>query len=86
METQLRTWLQSSQDPTVVANKVKGIILAASSILIFLAAQVFHMTLTANDIIMLATELGTIAGAVWTIYGVILNLITWAGSVEKISQ
>lgn len=83
METQLASWLASSQDPTQVANKVRGVILAASSILIFLGAQFFHVTLTADDIVTLATEIGTIAGAVWAIYGCILNLVTWLGTIKK---
>lgn len=79
----LKGWLQSSQDPEQVANKVKGAILAASSIIIFGTAQLFHITLSANDIISLATESGTIAGAVWAIYGAILHLVSWLGSVKN---
>lgn len=83
METQLKSFLQSSQDPTAVANKVKGAILVASSIIIFAAAHVFHVTLTASDVVTLATEVSGIAGAVWTIYGGILHLVTWFGTVNK---
>lgn len=85
METELKSFLQSSQDPTEVANKIKGCILAASSIIIFLAAQFFHITLSANDMITLATEIGTLAGAIWAIYGCFLHLVTWAGTVKKVS-
>ncbi len=83
METQLISFLQSSQDPEQIANKVKGVILAASAVIIFLAAQLFHVSLTANDVISLATELGTVAGAIWTIYGCVLHLVTWLGTVKK---
>lgn len=79
---ELRTWLQSSQDPTQVANKVKGVILALSAGIIFLAAQFCHITLTANDVVQLATEVGTIAGAIWAIYGAVLHLVTWLGSIK----
>lgn len=72
----------SSQDPSVVANKVKGAILAVSSIIIFLAGQFLHITLTAGDVLSLATEISTIAGAVWAIYGCILHLVTWAATVK----
>lgn len=82
MESGLRTFLQSSQDPTAVGNKVKGIILAGSAIIIFGAAQLFHITLTANDMISLSTEVGTVAGAVWAIYGAILHIVTWLGTVK----
>ena len=80
MENELRGWLQSSQDPTAVANKVKGTILAASAVLIFVAAQFFHITLTANDVVSLATEIGTVVGAMWAIYGAILHIVTWLGT------
>lgn len=80
---ELRGWLQSSQDPTAVANKVKGLILMASAGIIFVAAQFLHITLTANDVLSLATELGTIAGSIWAIYGAVLHLVTWLGSVKQ---
>ncbi len=82
METQLVSWLQSSQDPTQVANKVKGVILALSSVIILIAAQLFHISLSANDMISLSTEIGTLAGLIWGIYGCVLHLITWAGTVK----
>lgn len=75
--------LQSSQDPTQVANKVKGAILLASSAIIFFAAIFFHVTLSANDVLTLASELGMIAGAIYTIYGCILHLVTWFGKLSK---
>jgi hypothetical protein len=77
---QLSSWLQSSQDPTEVANKVKGAILLCSSLIILLASQFFHIQLSANDVITLGTELGTVAGAVWTIYGVVLHFVTYLGT------
>lgn len=79
---ELRGWLASSQDPTQVANKVKGLILMASAGIIFVAAQFFHITLTANDILSLGTEAGTVAGALWAVYGAVLHIVTWAGSVK----
>jgi len=68
--------ITSSQNPEEIATRVKGIILGASSIIIFIASQVFHMTVTANDVITLATELSTVAGAIWTLYGAGLWLIS----------
>lgn len=82
---ELKSWLQSSQDPEQVANKVKGIILLSSSAIIFFAAQFFHLQLTAADIITLSTEIGGIAGTLWTIYGIILHIVTWFGSVRKVN-
>ena len=73
----LPNWLSSSQNPDEVANKIKGAILVASSLIIMSAAYFFHITLTASDIVTLATQIGAVAGSVWAIYGAILNLITW---------
>lgn len=79
---ELQPWLQSSQDPGEVANKVKGAILAMSALIIGIAATVFHITLSANDIISLASGIGVIAGAVWFIYGFILHGVTYFGRVR----
>lgn len=83
MENQLSPIIASSQDSSQIANKIKGAILAVSSLLIMGAALVFHITLSANDIITLSTEIGTIAGAVWAIYGCILHLVTWFGTIKQ---
>lgn len=70
-------WLASSQDPTQISNRVKGVVLGLSSLIILFAGQFFHMTLSANDVISLASELGTIAGAIWAVWGGILWLLTF---------
>ncbi len=67
----------SSQNPEELATRVKGIVLAMSSILIFIAGQFFHITVSANDILTLATELGSIAGAVMTLYGAGLWVVSY---------
>lgn len=75
MQTKKFGALTSSQNPDEIANKVKGIVLGTSSILILLASLLFHIQLSANDVITLATELGGVAGAIWTIYGFGLHAI-----------
>lgn len=82
MEPKLRGFLQSSQDPTEVANKVKGIILGFSGLIILVAATVFHIQLGAGDVISLASEVSIAAGGIWAVYGVILNLVTFFGKVK----
>jgi hypothetical protein len=69
--------LTSSQNPEEIANRVKGGVLACSSIIIFVAAQFFNVTLSANDVVSLATQISGIAGAVWMIYGFILSVIAY---------
>lgn len=83
MEKELHWLLQSSQDPTAVANKVKGLILMASSAIIFVAGFAFHVHLAASDVLTLATEISGIVGALLTVYGGILHLVTWFGTIEK---
>ena len=78
----LQKWLQSSQDPTQVSNTVRGAILSVSALIIFFAAQLFHIQLSANDIITLATEIGTLAGAIWFFYGLLMKGTIAMGSVK----
>lgn len=73
-------WLASSQDATQIANKVKGLVLIYASIFTFLVAHLFHVTLSPTDVISLATDLGGVAGAVWTIYGTVLHVLAYFGS------
>lgn len=79
----LKGWLQSSTDPSTVSNTIRGAILGASAFIIFAAAQLFHVTLSANDVISLATELGTLAGSIWFFYGLITKGVIAAGTVKQ---
>lgn len=77
-------FLASSSDDTgqTLALKVKGIVLASSSIIILVAAHFFNLHLNANDVVDLATEAGVVAGAVGAIYGGIIHLINIWGRVK----
>lgn len=79
----LKSWLASSQNPTQVSNTVKGVVLGASAFIIFIAAQLFHVTLSANDVISLATEAGTLAGCIWFLYGLLFKGVIAAGTVKQ---
>lgn len=83
MERKLYGAIASSQDSTQVANKIKGLILAGSSIIIMVAGAMFQIQLSANDVLSLATEVGAVAGSVWAIYGAILHLVTIIGTVRS---
>lgn len=78
----LKSWLQSSADPTTVSNTVRGAILSISAIIIFVAAQLFHVQLSANDVLSLATEVGTLAGVMWFFYGLLMKGVIYAGTVR----
>lgn len=71
------TWAASSnpETPEEISNRVKGIVLSLSSVIILVAALLFKVQLQASDIITLASELGALAGAAMTIYGTGLWLV-----------
>lgn len=75
--------LTSSQDPEQIANTVKGIVLALSGIITLFATHFLNITLTPTDVFGLATGLGTAAGAVWTVYGLLIKLVV-AVSAKKV--
>lgn len=80
---ELKSWLQSSQDPEKVSNTVKGIILSLSSVIVLVGAQFFHVQLSASDVLTLATQIGTVAGAVVFFYGLLMKGTIKMGSVKK---
>jgi len=75
--------LTSSQNPEEIANTVKGIVLTFSGIITLLAMHFFNLQLSSADVLSLATGLGTGAGAVWTVYGLIMKLVV-AVSARKV--
>lgn len=78
--------IASSQDPSQIANTVKGIVLSLSAIIILAAQQFFHIGLNANDVLSLATEAGMAAGAVWTIYGLVMKVVVYFGKNTQPAQ
>lgn len=83
MDTQpLSPVFASSQDPSKVSTTVSGVIVSASAIIIAIAAQFFHITLSATDIITLGTDLGYVAGAIVVILGLSHKLIQKFGKAR----
>lgn len=74
--------ISSSQNPDQIASTVKGLVLSFSSIIILIAQQFFNLTLTATDIASLSLEAGAIAGAVMTLYGLVLKVLAWKFRTE----
>lgn len=68
--------ITSSTNSEEISNRIKGFTIAMSSIVIFLAAKLFHIVLTPNDMVSIAAELGTIGGAIWTLYGA--GMVVWS--------
>lgn len=69
--------ITSSTNPDEVANTVKGLVVSFSAIIIILAQQFFHVGLTSNDVLSFASEASLGAGAVWTIYGLVMKALAW---------
>ena len=65
----------SSQNPQEISNRVKGIVIALSSLIIFVAGNIFNINLQPTDVTDIATQLGGVIGAIWTIYGGIMALV-----------
>lgn len=74
-ETQIPALLQSSQDPTQVANTVKGLVLGLSGIVLTIA-QVKGWTITASQVTVAATEVGAAAGAIWALWGLGMKVLS----------
>lgn len=69
MSKKLAGWAASSASPEEVSNRVKGAILAASGLIVFVATSIFQVQLSSADVIDLASQVSVIAGAVWAIWG-----------------
>jgi hypothetical protein len=76
-------WMQSSltTTPDIVSNRVKGAVLLSSSVIIFAVAQLFHISIQPTDIVTLATQLGTVVGAIWFTFGAILKFLIYIDGV-----
>lgn len=68
--------LASSMSSDQVSTRVKGIVLTLSSIIILFVGHFFGISLKPNDIMELATQLGMVSGAIWTIFGFIMRVIS----------
>jgi len=81
-QPELHPVIRSSTDYTQVSATIRGAIIAASSIIIFFASQFFSVALTSNDVVTLATELGTVGGAIYFLYGLIKKVVVHFGRVQ----
>jgi len=73
----LAGWAASSADPAEVSMRVKGIILALSSVIIFGASNLFGIQLQAQDVVDLATQVSGVVGLTLTLYGAVLAFVRW---------
>ena len=66
--------LGSSADPTKLGNTARGIILAMSGIIIYVATQL-GFSLAETDVALFAQEAGTAIGFLWVLYGIVQKLV-----------
>lgn len=83
MKPILASWLQSSADPSEVSQTVRGVIVGASSLIIFILAHLFGITFTPENVLTLATDVGMLIGAIWGLYGLIFKGVIKLGSVSS---
>lgn len=81
MNENLIPFFASSQDPSNVSTTVSGAIVAASSLIIAVAASLFHVQLSANDVISLGEGLGMMAGSVIFLLGLSHKVIHKFGKI-----
>lgn len=74
--------IASSTDPTQVANTIKGLIVASSSVIVLVAAHLFGITLTPENVISLGTDAGMLVGAIWAVYGLIHKGVATLGRLR----
>ena len=67
--------LSSSVDPEKLATKVKGIMLMASTLVIFVAAKFLNINLTPETYVELVTDITGIVAAIATAYGFVQHLV-----------
>jgi len=82
-ETRLAGWAASSASPTKVSNRIKGVVLASSSLIVFFAAKVFSVELNPVDIVALGTHLSTMGGLIWGIWGAGVAFVRWIATVRS---
>lgn len=71
---QFKGVLASSADPTQLSTTVQGVIIGASSIIMFFGLQVFHIQIVQADVTTFAASIGAVVGGIATIYGLFKKL------------
>lgn len=78
----LAGWAVSSQKPEEISNRIKGVVLALSALIIYFAANLFGIQLSAGDVAELASLLGMMGGAIWGVWGAGMALVQWVATVK----
>jgi len=78
----LKGWAASSASPEEVSSRIKGAVLASAGIIVWFLVSFFNVNITVDNIIELAPLLGTLGGAVWTVWGAIMSIVRWFATVR----
>lgn len=76
---QYKSILASSSDPTELSRTVQGIIIGASSIIMFFGLQFFHVVISQADVTTFAASIAAVVGGIMTIYGLFLKILNTYG-------
>jgi len=82
-EIRLAGWAASSSSPTEVSNRIKGIVMAGSSLVVLLGSRFFGLELTTENVMELSTQLGALGGAGWAVWGAVMALVRWVAKVRS---
>ncbi len=66
---ELNPIIASSNDPTEVSNRIKGLLLTSSGVILYVLSTVLHITITPENYVALVSELAAVIGAIWSLYG-----------------
>jgi len=74
--------LSSSSDPSgqTLSKTIEGIIIGASSLIVFLFTSFIGIPILSADVVQLAPMFGTAIGTIIAIYGVIKKIVNRAGT------
>lgn len=81
----LAAWAASSSDATAVSNTIKGLVVAASSVIILVISLYLHIQVSSTDVLQFGTELGTTVGFIWFVAGLFLKLIHFIAKQKPVS-
>lgn len=81
-DKKLHPLVASSEDPTKIADTIKGVILAGATTII-LVAQLLGFNIVSEQVTDFATQISYAIAGVWTAYGLVKKLIIYLNNSLK---
>ena len=83
MAKQLKGWAASSASPEQVSKRITGAVIAAAGVIVYVLVKFFGLdNITVDNVVQLAPLLGTLGGAVWSVYGALMVVVRWFATVK----